>query len=61
MIQKIIEEVTKAYADYDGLDEIKRGVKLAMAMSGLEWTEAEYHRILDAVVCKLAAKRVGDC
>jgi hypothetical protein len=54
MIQKIIDEVTKAYWHYDGLDEIKRGIRLAMAISGLEWTDEEYHRIVDAVMYKLA-------
>lgn len=54
MMQKIIDEVAKAYKDYDGYDEIKRGIRLAMAVSGLEWTEQEYHRIVDAVMYKLA-------
>lgn len=58
MMQKIINEVAKAYAGYEGFDEIKRGIKLAMAMSGLEWTEAEYHRIVDGVMYKLAVKEV---
>lgn len=57
MMQKIIDEVSKAYANYDGLDEIKRGVRLAMAMSGLEWTEEEYHRIIDGVMYKLSNRR----
>ena len=34
MMQKIIDEVAKAYKDYDGYDEIKRGIRLAMAVSG---------------------------
>lgn len=57
MMQKIIDEVAKAYKDYDGYDEIKRGIKLAMAVSGLEWTEQEYHRIVDAVMYKLAKNK----
>ena len=57
MMQKIINEVAKAYKDYDGFDEIKRGVRLAMAMSGLEWTDQEYHRIVDGVMYKLAESR----
>lgn len=56
MIQKIIEEVAKVYGEYNGLDEIKRGIRLAMAISGLEWTEEEYHIIVDGVMYKLASR-----
>lgn len=59
MMQKIIDEVVKAYQNYDGHTEIIRGIKLAMAVSGLEWTEQEYHRIVDAVMYQLAEIRGG--
>lgn len=57
MMQKIINEVVKAYKGYDGLDEIKRGIKLAMAMSGLNWTKEEYNEIFNEVLYKLATEK----
>lgn len=54
MMQKIIDEVVKAYKGYNGLDELIRGIKLAMAVSGLEWTQEEYHRIVNAVMYELS-------
>lgn len=53
-MKKIIDEVVKAYRGYKGLDEIKRGIRLAMAMSGEKWTDYEYSRILDCVLYELS-------
>lgn len=54
MMQKIIEEVVKAYAGYKGLDELKRGIKLAMAVVDLKWSEGDYDTILTEVLYRLA-------
>ena len=53
MIERIIRAVVKAYRDYDGLDEIKRGILLAMEVSGLDYTENDYNYIFDEVLYRL--------
>ena len=41
MRKKIIDAVVKVCANAS-LDEIKHSIKLAMELSGIEWTEKEY-------------------
>lgn len=55
MVKKIIREVAKAYADCNGLDEIKRGIKLAMEIAGLDGKY--YDEIFMGVMYEMAVAR----
>ena len=54
MIQMIAQIVADAYKDYAGLDEIKRGIRIAMAVceesSGISFTDRDYSEIFDEVL-----------
>lgn len=56
MREKIVQEMVKAYAGYDGLDEIKRGLKLAMAVTDKDcgWTDKDYSEMFDEIIYRLA-------
>lgn len=59
MIEIVITEVVNAYGGrgHQSLDELKRAVKLAMAVcskaTGIDWSEEDYFYILGSVVSKL--------
>lgn len=56
MREKIVQEMVKAYAGYDGSDEIKRGLKLAMAVTDKDcgWTDNDYIEMFDEILYRLA-------
>lgn len=56
MREKIVQEMVKAYAGYDGLSELQRGLKLAMAVTDkyCGWTENDYNEMWTEIVYRLA-------
>lgn len=54
MNQIIAEIIADAYKNYDGLDEIKRGIRIAMAVceesAGITFNNRDYSEIFDEVL-----------
>lgn len=58
MREKIIQEMVKAYKNYDGHDELVRGLKLAMAVTAdrVDWTNQDYDEMFTEILYRLAQK-----
>ena len=54
MIERIIKNVVEAYTDYEGLDELRRGFGLALAMSGMDFTGKEKKDMFTEILYRLA-------
>ena len=56
MKEKIIKEMVIKYAGYDGMDELKRGLTLAMAVTDDivgGWTQKDYYDMYEEIVYRL--------
>lgn len=54
MIERIVSAIVDNYRDYDGLDEIKRGLNIAIAVSGMRFSREERNEMLDEILYRLA-------
>lgn len=58
MMERIVRRVVEAYEGYDGLDELKRGFDLAIAVatsiSGIEFTYEERIKMFDEILYRLS-------
>lgn len=58
MIKWIAKKIAEHYKDYKGVDELKRGIKLAMALTekDVPWREGDFEAIFCEVLYQLAKK-----
>lgn len=53
-MKNIIDAVVSEMADTTGLDELKKALRIAIKVSGLEFTESAWNYMLDEILYRLA-------